>query len=92
MEQQLMLKRGPIYQTAQRRHRINIYNMSANDTWSFYTNAFPLLFLCNLRIRGDSVAYLQSMTIIDMWNLKPVMYHLMDEVSMEQRKRFIYIL
>lgn len=32
MEQQLMLKRGLIYQTAQQRHRINIYNMPANDT------------------------------------------------------------
>lgn len=41
---------------------------------------------------GGSVAYLQSMKVIDMGNLKPDMYHLMDEVSMEQRKRFIYIL
>lgn len=66
--------------------------MSANDIWSFYANLFPLHFLCNLRLKGDSVAYLQSMKIIDMGNLKPVMYHLMDEVRMEQRKRFIYIL
>lgn len=49
-----------------------------------------MLFLCNLT--GDSGAYLQSMKIIDMGNLKLVMDHLMDEVSMEQRKRFIYIL
>lgn len=67
--------------------------MSANEKRSFYANAFPLLFLCNLILRGDSVAYLQSMKIIDTGNLKPVMDHLMDEVSMEQRrKRFIYIL